>query len=128
MQIEIQNYTKKYLIYSIRCNITNKIYVGSTCNLTTRLNTHISSYKTGCSSCYSKIVLENNNYTVAVLKDGILNKDDTKSSEYHFIQAYGSECINKNKPILMNMKEYQLIYQAHYRRKHKKNEKKKNLV
>ena len=119
MKIEIENYTKKYLIYSIRCNITNKIYVGSTCNLTTRINTHISSYKNGCSSCYSKIVLENNNYTVAVLKDNILNKDDTKSSEYHFIQAYGSECINKNKPILMNMKDYQLTYQAQYRRKNK---------
>ena len=122
MQIEIQNYTKKYLIYSIRCNITNKIYVGSTCNLTTRLNTHISSYKTGCSSCYSKIVLENNNYTVAVLKDGILSKDGAKKAEYHFIQAYGSECINKNKPILMNMKEYQLIYQSEYRRKKEKKE------
>ena len=45
MQIEIQNYTKKYLIYSIRCNITNKIYIGSTYNLTARLNTHISNFK-----------------------------------------------------------------------------------
>ena len=116
----IENYTKKYLIYSIRCNITNNIYVGSTCNLTTRLNTHISSFKKGCSSCYSKIVLENNNYTVAVLKDNILSKEDSKSSEYYFIQAYGSECINKNKPILMNMKEYQLIYQSEYRRKKEK--------
>ena len=80
--MEIQNFTKKYLIYSIRCNVINKIYVGSTSNLTMRFNTHISSFKTGCSSCYSKIVLENNNYTVAVLKDGILNKYDTKSSEY----------------------------------------------
>ena len=118
----IENFTKKYLIYSIKCSVTNKIYIGSTSNLTMRLNTHISSFKKGCSSCYSKIVLENNNYTVAVLKDGILSKDGAKSSEYHFIQAYGSECINKNKPILMNMKEYQLIYQSEYRRKKEKKE------
>ena len=124
--MQIQNFTKKYLIYSIKCNVTNKIYIGSTSNLTARLNTHISSFQTGCSSCYSKLILENNNYTVAVLKDGIFSKQDAKSSEYHFIQAYGSECINKNKPILMNMKEYQLIYQSEYRRKNKIL--KKNLV
>ena len=124
--MEIQNFTKKYLIYTIKCNITNKIYIGSTSNLSSRLNTHISSYKTGCSSCYSKIVLENNNYTIAVLKDDILSKEDAKSAEYHFIEAYNNQCINKNKPILMNMKEYQMIYQSEYRRKNKIL--KKNLV
>ena len=51
--MEIQNFPKKYLIYSIRCNITNKIYIGSTSNQTSKLNTHISCFKKGCSSCYS---------------------------------------------------------------------------
>jgi len=124
--MQIQNFTKKYLIYSIKCNVTNKIYIGSTSNLTARLNTHISSFKTGCSSCYSKLILENNNYTVAVLKDDILSKEDAKSAEYHFIEAYNNQCINKNKPILMNMKEYQMNYQSEYRRKNKIL--KKNLV
>ena len=124
--MQIQNFTKKYLIYSIKCNVTNKIYIGSTSNLTARSITHISSFKTGCSSCYSKLILENNNYTVAVLKDEILSKEDAKSAEYHFIEAYNNQCINKNKPILMNMKDYQMIYQSEYRRKNKIL--KKNLV
>ena len=124
--MEIINFTKKYLIYSIRCNVTNKIYIGSTSNLTMRLNTHISSYETGCSSCYSKLILENSNYTVVVLKDNILSKEDAKSAEYHFIEGYSDQVVNKNKPILMNMKEYQLIYQTEYRRKNKIL--KKNLV
>ena len=117
--MEIQNFKKQYLIYSIRCNITNKIYIGSTYNLTARLNTHISSFKAGCSSCSSKLILENNNYSVAVLKDNIFNKDDAKSAEYYFIKANEHQCANKNKPILMNIKEYQMIYQSEYRRKNK---------
>ena len=125
--MQIQNFTKKYLIYTIKCNATNQIYIGSTSNLTSRLNTHISSYKTGCSSCYSKIVLENDNYTVAVLKDNILSKNEAKSSEYHFIEAYNNICINKNKPILMNMKEYQMIHQSQYRRRNKKKESSNNI-
>ena len=120
--MEIQNFTKKYLIYSIKCNITNKIYIGSTSNLTMRLNTHISSYKTGCSSCYSKIVLENKNYTVAVIKDNILSKEEAKKAEYHFIEGYSDQVVNKNRPILMNMKEYHQNYQLEYKRKIRKKE------
>jgi len=125
--MEIQNFIKKYLIYTIKCNVTNRIYIGSTSNLTSRLNTHISSYKSGCCSCYSKIVLENNNYTVAVLKDNILSKNEAKKAEYHFIEGYSDQVVNKNKPILMNMKEYQMIYQSQYRRRNKKKESSNNI-
>ena len=117
--MEIQNFTKKYLIYTIKCNATNKIYIGSTSNLTSRINTHISSFKKNCSSCSSKLVLQNNNYSVAVLKDNILTKQEAKSSEYFFIKAYANECVNKNIPILVDMKEYHQNYQLEYKRKKK---------
>ena len=117
--MQILNFTKKFLIYSIQCNVTKRIYIGSTSNLTTRLNTHISSFKKNCSSCSSKLVLENNNYTVAVLKNDILDKDEAKKAEFFFIEAYNGQCINKNIPILTNMKEYHQKYQEEYRRKKK---------
>ena len=125
--MQIQNFKKVYLIYTIKCNATNQIYIGSTSNLTSRLNTHISSYKSGCCSCYSKIVLENKNYTVAVIKDNILSKEEAKKAEYHFIEGYSDQVVNKNKPILMNMKEYQMIYQSQYRRRIMKKESSNNI-
>ena len=39
------NLSKKYLIYMIFSNITNKNYVGRTSNLTSRLADHASTYK-----------------------------------------------------------------------------------
>ena len=125
--MQILNFKKVYLIYSIKCNATNQIYIGSTSNLSSRINTHISSFKKGCSSCSSKLVLENNNYTVAVLKDNISNKDEAKKDEFYFIKGYNGQCVNKNKPILICMKEYQMIYQSEYRRRHKKKESSNNI-
>ena len=37
--MEIYIHTKMYCVYSIKCNLTNKIYVGSTSNITNRLDT-----------------------------------------------------------------------------------------
>ena len=62
--MQITGFTKTFLIYSIRCNTTNKVYVGSTANLQSRLNVHLSSFKKGTSRCSSVKVLENNNFSV----------------------------------------------------------------
>jgi len=86
--MQIAGFTKTYLIYSIKCNVTGKVYVGSTSNLTARLNTHISSFKTGISKCSSVKVLENGNFSVSVLRDNILNVDDSKLAELNFINAF----------------------------------------
>ena len=120
--MEIYNHTKMYCVYAIKWYVTNKIYIGSTSNITNRLGNHISSFKSGKLSCYSKYVLENDNYTISVLKDNIDSKQEAKESEHHFISAYGDQRINNNKPILIDMKEYQRNYQKEYNKRKKSSE------
>ena len=43
--MQIQNFRKSFVVYAIKCNLSNKTYIGSTCNLTNRLANHISSFK-----------------------------------------------------------------------------------
>lgn len=117
--MEILNYKKTFSVYSIKCNVTNKIYIGSTSNLTSRICNHLSTYKKGNSKCYSRFVLENNDYTISVLKNNLENKEQAFECEYNFIKAYGDETINKNKPMLIDAKEYQRNYQAEYRKNKK---------
>ena len=89
--------------------------VGSTSNLTVRINTHLSSFKTNTSKCSSRFVLSNN-YQISVLVDKIETKDESKVREKDFITAYGSSCVNINKPIVgLSLKEYQHNYQKNYR-------------
>ena len=59
---------------------------------------------------------------ISVLKDNIESKEDAKASEHHFISAYGDQSINNNKPILIDMKEYQRNYQKEYNKRKKSGE------
>ena len=43
--MEIYNHTKMYCVYAIKCNLNNKLYIGSTSNITNRLRHHISTHK-----------------------------------------------------------------------------------
>ena len=113
--MQIYNHIKMYCVYSITCNITNKIYIGSTSNITNRLRHHISTHKNNKSTCSSKLILENRNYNVSVLRKDILTKEAAKQAEYNFIKGYGADCINKNTPILVDFKQYQREYQANLR-------------
>jgi len=117
--MQIAGFTKTYLIYSIKCNVTGKVYIGSTSNLTARLNTHISSFKTGISKCSSVKVLENGNFSVSVLRDNILNVDDTKLAELNFINAFAGSVVNVNKPMTFSKGEYMKNYMKEYRKKQK---------
>ena len=117
--MNISGFQKEYLIYMIKCNITHKIYIGSTSNLTTRISVHLSSFKQGVSTCSSVAVLEKGDYNISVLRNKIQSKEETKKAELNFIDAYGDMCINKNRPILIDMAEYQKIYQKNYRETHK---------
>jgi hypothetical protein len=54
---------------------------------------------------------------ISVLKDNIEGKKDAKESEHKFISAYGDQCLNKNKPILIDMKEYQKNYETEYKKR-----------
>ena len=57
--MQIYNHTKMYCVYSITCNLTNKIYVA---NITNILRHHISTHKNHKSTCSSKFISENRNY------------------------------------------------------------------
>jgi len=117
--MEIYNHTKMYCVYAIKCNATNKIYIGSTSNITNRLRHHISTFKTNTSTCSSKLILENRNYNVSVLRKDILTQQLAKQAEYNFIKGYGSDCVNKNTPVLVDFKQYQREYQANLRKRKK---------
>ena len=117
--MQINNFTKTYSVYSIRDNTNQNIYIGSTANLTSRINTHISSFKSNNSSCSTVKVLQNDNYTIDVLISG-LDKEDAKHSELNFINAYGNKCVNNNKPMIITLKEYQQLYNKRYRDANKK--------
>ena len=117
--MKIHNSTKTYSVYSIRDNTNQNIYIGSTANLTSRINTHISSFKLNNSSCSSVKVLQNDNYTIDVLISG-LDKEDAKHSELNFINAYGNKCVNNNEQMIITLKEYQQLYNKRYRNANKK--------
>ena len=110
----INNFVKSYVIYSIKCNKTNNIYVGSTSNLINRIANHITTCKKNNSKCTSRYVLEKNDFLVEVIRSD-LTKEEAKKAEFHFIEAYGDKCVNKNKTVLIDKIEYQKIYQLNYR-------------
>jgi len=49
-----------------------------------------------------------------VLRDKIQTKEGTKKAELNFIEAYSDIAVNKNRPILIDMAEYEKIYQRNY--------------
>jgi len=117
-KLVIENFQKEYLIYKIECNMTGKIYIGHTSNLTSRINTHISSFKKGILSCSSCKILTHNDYKISVLRRNIYDKDEASKCELDFINGYGSMSVNKNKPCVgISKKEYQRQYQKKYKLK-----------
>ena len=116
-KVVIENFQKEYIVYKIECNLTQKVYIGHTSNLTSRINTHISSFKSGNLSCTSSKILSSNDYKISVLRRGIYDKTEASKAELNFIIGYGSNSVNKNKPCFLTKKEYQKEYQKKYRLK-----------
>ena len=110
----INNFVKTYVVYSITCNQSQNVYVGSTSNLINRIANHITTCKKNNSKCTSRYVLEKNDFKVDVIMSD-LTKEEAKKAEFHFIEGYGNKCVNKNKPMLIDKEEYQKIYQLNYR-------------
>lgn len=110
----INSFVKQYVVYSITCNQTQNVYVGSTSNLINRIANHITTCKKNNSKCTSRFVLEKNDFRVDVIRNN-LTKEEAKKAEFHFIEAYGDMCINKNKPMLIDKEQHQKIYQLNYR-------------
>jgi predicted GIY-YIG superfamily endonuclease len=123
--VVINNFKIVYCVYTIRCNKTNRIYVGMTSNISQRISNHISGYKSGTSKCTSRHVFEKNDYTIDVLMND-LTKEDAIKSEYYFILAFGSMAINQNKPIITN--DMKIYYKEYYKNNKEKYNKIKPVV
>ena len=89
-------------VYKICCNITNKIYVGSTtCELSHRLATHVSNYKKFLNGKYHYVtsfkILEKGDYSIILLeKCPCSSRDELAMRERYWYDTL--ECVNKNKP------------------------------
>jgi len=89
-------------IYKIECNVTEKVYIGSTCEptLARRLTKHVGSYRCYLNGKFNYIssfdVLQNRNYDIVLIESYPCNSKD----ELHARERYHTnniDCVNKNK-------------------------------
>ena len=81
-------------IYKIVCNVTGKIYIGSTCKklLSSRLAQHNYEFKNH-PKCSSRVILENNNYNIILIElFSCDTKDELLKRERYYIEQ--NECVN----------------------------------
>ena len=92
---------KNSRIYEIRCNMTNKIYYGSTIQyyLCDRLKQHKSNFKrwlkdNNSGYCSSFEIIKNGDYKIILVENfECKSKDELRQREQHYID--NNECINK---------------------------------
>ena len=92
-------------IYKIICNITEEIYIGSTCvSLSQRLAGHKNNYKKWKNGKNKKKtnsfdIIDRNNYSIILLEDyPCNNKEKLLQKEREWIEKL--ECLNKKLPII----------------------------
>ena len=106
-------------IYKIECNVTEKVYIGSTCEpiLARRLAGHITDYKRYLNGKFNYIssfdVLQNGNYDIVLIESYPCNsKDELHARERYYTNNIN--CVNKVKAQgmynLLGEKEYNKIY------------------
>jgi hypothetical protein len=106
-------------IYKIECNVTGKVYIGSTCEpiLARRLAGHVGHYKRYLKGTYQYVssfdILQNEDYHIVLLeKYPCDTKDELLARERHWCNEL--ECINQRKNQgmynLLGEKEYNKIY------------------
>jgi len=96
---------KQSKIYELRCNITNKIYYGSTTKhyLSQRLTEHKAQYKRYLKDkkqYYSSFeILKNDDYKIILVENFECNsKDELRAREQHYIN--NNDCINKHRAFI----------------------------
>ena len=67
--------------------------------------------------CKSQEVFKNDNYNCIVLEDNLENKVKAKEREAFYMGVSEHSVVKKNRPILIDMKDYQKAYQKEYRKK-----------
>jgi len=101
-QIQINRY-KNGKIYKIVCNVTGKVYIGSTClpTLAKRLAQHRKDYKKYLEQKQNYMtsyeIIQNGNYSIFLLEEcKCETKDQLVVRERFYVESI--ECINKNIP------------------------------
>ena len=83
---------KMFTIYAIRCKGNGKLYIGRTCNLDSRIQTHFCELKSGRHN--SKTMVEDfkkygrEHFEVYILEENIPYKERFK--EYEYMRTYNS--------------------------------------
>ena len=96
-------------IYKIVCNVTNLVYIGSTCQrLSQRLAKHVSDYKCWKDGKFNYVtsfkILEGGDYDIVLIKNvKCNNKEELHAQERKVIESM--KCVNKAHPT-RTKKEY----------------------
>ena len=115
-------------IYKIECNVTGKVYIGSTCEpiLARRLAGHVGDYKRYLNGKFNYIssfdVLQNRNYDIVLIESYPCNsKDELHARERYYTNNI--DCVNKIKGQGMTNelgeKEYKKQYSEQYYKQNK---------
>jgi hypothetical protein len=106
-------------IYKIVCNITGKVYIGSTCKklLSQRLVQHRADFKRWKDNKFHNIssfqILEGNDYYIELLENVCCNsKDELLIKERFYIQSI--ECVNKIKNLNRTEEDQQQYKKEYY--------------
>lgn len=112
METNMNDRYKNGKIYKIVCNVTGKIYIGSTClpTLAKRLAYHRKGYKQYLEQKYPYVssfeILENNNYSIILLEEyPCETKDQLLARERYYID--NNVCVNKFIPGRTKKQYYQ---------------------
>ena len=82
---------QKALIYKLTCNVTNKVYYGSTTKtISHRISRHKTSFRAG-RNCRSKEIIENWDYKTEVLEE--VDLENRFERESYYIKNFA--CVNK---------------------------------
>ena len=88
-------------IYKIVCNITNKIYIGST---TVSLSQRLAHHRAHCKKISSFEILKGGNFSIFLVEDfPCERREQLLKREREVIEQM--DCVNKNIPILLNQEE-----------------------
>jgi hypothetical protein len=56
--------------------------------------------------CTSQEVFKNNNFNSIVLEENLVNKEEAKEREAFYMSVFEHSVVDKNRPILVDMKDY----------------------
>ena len=111
-------------IYKIECNVTGKVYIGSTCEpiLARRLASHVGHYRCYLKGTFPYVssfdILQSENYDIVLIESYPCNSKDELHARERY-QTNNIECVNKNKGQGMTNELGKKEYNKQYHEKNK---------